>query len=69
MHSGAFMLMVFSTFQIGYTKFGALPPISRSLEADVQRTSGGPAGLVYGYIIAWLGTLAAFTSLAELASM
>ncbi|KAL9014068.1 MAG: hypothetical protein Q9173_001277 [Seirophora scorigena] len=31
--------------------------------------NGGPAGLVYGYLLAWLGTLAVFTTIAELASM
>ncbi|KAL8826829.1 MAG: hypothetical protein Q9170_007253 [Blastenia crenularia] len=31
--------------------------------------NGGPAGLLYGYILAWLGTLAVFTSMAELVSM
>ncbi|KAL9003986.1 MAG: hypothetical protein Q9188_003171 [Gyalolechia gomerana] len=32
-------------------------------------TNGGPAGLVYGYLLAWMGTLAVFTTMAELASM
>lgn len=31
--------------------------------------SGGPAGLLYGFIIVWAGTAAVFTSLSELASM
>jgi len=31
--------------------------------------NGGPAGLVYGYIIAWLSTLSVYTVIAELASM
>lgn len=31
--------------------------------------NGGPAGLVYSFLFAWAGTLATFTSLAELASM
>ncbi|KAL8752452.1 MAG: hypothetical protein Q9184_005731 [Pyrenodesmia sp. 2 TL-2023] len=30
---------------------------------------GGPAGLVYGFLIVWLGTLCVFTTLSELASM
>ncbi|TVY16017.1 Choline transport protein [Lachnellula arida] len=30
---------------------------------------GGPAGLVYGYIIAWIGALATFTTIAELVSV
>ena len=32
-------------------------------------TNGGSAGLVYGYIFVWIGTIAVFTSMAELASM
>ncbi|KAL8832483.1 MAG: hypothetical protein Q9170_004854 [Blastenia crenularia] len=31
--------------------------------------NGGPAGLIYGFIIVWIGTLCVFTTLAELASM
>ncbi|PMD31943.1 amino acid transporter-like protein [Hyaloscypha variabilis F] len=31
--------------------------------------NGGPAGLIYGYLFCWVGTLAAMASLAELASM
>lgn len=32
-------------------------------------TNGGSAGLVYGYILVWIGTIAVFTTMAELASM
>ena len=31
--------------------------------------SGGSAGLVYGYLFVWLGTMCVFTTMAELASM
>ena len=31
--------------------------------------NGGPAGLVYGFIIAWLSTLSVYTVISELASM
>lgn len=31
--------------------------------------NGGPAGIVWGFLIDWLGTLATFASIAELASM
>ncbi|KAF2729584.1 choline transport protein [Polyplosphaeria fusca] len=31
--------------------------------------NGGPSGLLYGYIVTWIGTLAIFVSLSELASM
>ncbi|CAD6586199.1 MAG: hypothetical protein ASARMPRED_002470 [Alectoria sarmentosa] len=32
-------------------------------------TNGGSAGLVYGYLLVWIGTVAIFTTMAELASM
>ena len=32
-------------------------------------TNGGSAGLVYGYLLVWIGTIAVFTTMAELASM
>ena len=32
-------------------------------------TNGGSAGLVYGYLFVWIGTIAVFTTMAELASM
>ncbi|KAI4199835.1 MAG: hypothetical protein LQ350_004366 [Teloschistes chrysophthalmus] len=32
-------------------------------------TNGGPTGLIYGFILAWIGTLAVFLTLAEMASM
>ncbi|KAL8866154.1 MAG: hypothetical protein Q9174_006465 [Haloplaca sp. 1 TL-2023] len=35
----------------------------------LKETSGGPAGLIYGFIFVWIGTLCAFTTLGELASM
>ena len=31
--------------------------------------NGGPAGAIYGYIIAWLSTLSVYTVISELASM
>ena len=31
--------------------------------------SGGPAGLVYGYLVAWLGSLSVFIVMGELTSM
>ena len=38
------------------------------LEANIK-PSGGPAGVVYGYLFVWLGTLAVFATLAEASSM
>ena len=32
-------------------------------------SSGGPAGLVYGFIIAWIGTCSIFVTISELASL
>jgi choline transport protein len=31
--------------------------------------NGGPAGVVYGYLLVWVGTLSTFATLSELASM
>ena len=31
--------------------------------------SGGSAGLIYGYLFVWIGTLSLFSTMAELASM
>lgn len=31
--------------------------------------SGGPAGIIYGYIFVWIGTLSVFLTLAEATSM
>ena len=31
--------------------------------------SGGPAGIIYSFIVVWVGNLFTFASLAELASM
>ena len=46
------------------------PSIYVSLaNADIITNSGGPAGLIYGYLLVWMGSLAVFTSLSELASM
>ena len=36
---------------------------------DVGLKNGGPSGVVYGFIVVWLGSLAIFASLTELASM
>ena len=35
----------------------------------IREGSGGPAGVIYGYLAVWLGTMAVFASLSELASM
>ncbi|KAI4142569.1 MAG: hypothetical protein LQ340_007303 [Diploschistes diacapsis] len=37
--------------------------------ANISRTAGGPAGIIYGMIFTWAGTLSVFVTLGELASM
>lgn len=44
-------------------------PSLRSKKFSHTRRSGGPAGLVYGFLVACVGTLSVFTTLGELASM
>ncbi|KAL8726983.1 MAG: hypothetical protein Q9166_006346 [cf. Caloplaca sp. 2 TL-2023] len=34
-----------------------------------QELSGGPAGLIYGFLVVWVGTLCVFITLGELSSM
>jgi choline transport protein len=52
-----------------------MPLPSRILLRNILRvftygfSNGGPAGLVYGYLFCWVGTLATVASLAEMASM
>ena len=57
-----------SVFQLGFKKYGSVFAVDDRLMID-GTLSGGPAGLVYGFIIAWAGTSAVFASLSELASM
>ena len=42
--------------------------LEHSTLSDKYR-SGGPAGVIYSFILVWAGNLATFASLAELASM
>ena len=57
-----------SVFQLGFKKYGSIVAVDDRSIID-GALSGGPAGLVYGFIIVWAGTSAVFTSLSELASM
>ena len=43
-------------------------PLYPTIRAD-RTCSGGPAGLIYGYIFVWIGTLSIFLTLAEATSM
>ncbi|KAL8750575.1 MAG: hypothetical protein Q9199_006981 [Rusavskia elegans] len=40
-----------------------------NMGGHVGKSSGGPAGLIYGFLFVWVGTLCVFTTLGELASM
>ena len=43
---------------------------SASMDAKTLTSfSGGPAGLVYGFIVAWIGTSSIFITISELASL
>lgn len=46
-----------------------MKPLGDEESVSYTGFSGGPAGLVYGFLFVWAGTLATFISLAELASM
>ena len=39
------------------------------IEKLTDSISGGPAGLVYGFLFVWVGVLCVFTTLSELVSM
>ena len=48
-----------------------MPPVATVHDSLMTNgaSSGGPAGLLYGFIVVWAGTAAVFTTLSELASM
>ncbi|RDL32064.1 uncharacterized protein BP5553_09466 [Venustampulla echinocandica] len=52
-----FSCIILGTWEGSFVTFG------------IGLTNGGPAGLIYGFLVVWAGTLATFTSLAELVSM
>lgn len=49
--------------------FNLMAEILRISFFVVGLANGGPAGLIYSFLIAWIGFLAVMASLAELASM
>ena len=57
-----------SLFQLGLDKYALSLWYLHGL-INNEAFSGGPAGLVYGFILVWAGTAAVFASLSELASM
>lgn len=48
-----------------------MPPVAAEDDSSMinEAFSGGPAGLLYGFILVWAGTAAVFASLSQLASM
>ena len=57
-----------SVFQFGFEKYESWCCWTRWFVIN-GAFSGGPAGLLYGFIVVWAGTAAVFASLSELASM
>jgi hypothetical protein len=39
------------------------------LKQCAKQSSGGPAGVIYGYLTVWVGTVSVFMVLSELVSM
>ena len=65
----SFSLTKASVFLSGFEKSGKASPPRYLLLTDMMILSGGPAGLVYGFLLVWVGVLALFITLSELASM
>ena len=40
-----------------------------ALQSSDKHRSGGPAGLIYGFFVTWIGTLSVFIVMGELSSM
>jgi choline transport protein len=43
-------------------------PFAHQIDPSKQ-SSGGPAGVIYGYLVVWFGTVSVFMVLSELVSM
>ena len=54
---------------LGFSSTALICWESMTILLDVGLKNGGPSGVVYGFIVVWLGSLAIFASLTELASM
>ena len=54
---------------LGFSSTALICWESMTILLDVGLKNGGPSGVVYGCILVWLGSLAIFASLTELASM
>jgi len=49
--------------------FSANPPSYRNRTSFFALLNGGTAGLIWGYLVVWVGYLMVFASMAEMASM
>ena len=58
-----------SLFVMGFAKYHSYLEAWFIVQSYSWHCSGGPSGLVYGFIITWIGTLSIFTVLSELSSM
>lgn len=59
-----------STFLQGLQKYLPIPyPRPRKHVIQLTISSGGPSGIIYGFILVWAGTLSVFATLSELVSM
>ena len=54
---------------LGFSSTALICWESMTIVLDQGLKNGGPSGVVYGFILVWLGSLATFASLTELASM
>ncbi|KAI1391129.1 putative GABA permease [Hypoxylon trugodes] len=64
--------MDYTTDERDLLRLGKRPVLKASIPILVSTQSllnGGPAGVIWGYLIVWVGTLSTFTVLSELASM
>lgn len=47
----------------------SITPLSPEFAEVTNAGSGGPSGILYGFLVVWVGTLSVFTTLSELVSM
>lgn len=51
------------------SKVRTLRVVPHDTNIQLTNTSGGPSGIVYGFIVVWAGTLSVFATISELVSM
>ena len=54
---------------LGFSSTALICWESMTIVLDQGLKNGGPSGVIYGFILVWIGSLAIFSSLTELASM